>query len=328
MFACLKEAFSVMKRLLTAVSTVAVLCAAALAPAPASADSSQVAQAASAHGAGSLIDASSAFATGSSQRTSRAVEDGWRRTYEGLPGQVQQAVPPHLRPPVLATPADTGAPAGVAVAPAHDPSRPPESPRCSNCVAVTYDDGPVTGTTEQLLDTLKRKDVHATFFVLGQNANAHPEIVRRIRDEGHTIGSHSFSHADLAKQTEAGIAAQLDETNAALKDKGAVEAHWLRPPYGSYDSRVVAAAAARGMSLATWDVDTADWQHRNTATTCQKAVAGAREGSIILMHDIHQPTVAAAECVIDGLRAKGLNPVSLDEMIPRPEAGQVYTRAR
>ena len=101
----------------------------------------------------------------------------------------------------------------------------------------------------------------------------------------------------------------------------------MRPPYGSYDSRVASAAGERGMSLAIWDVDTADWQHRNPTTTCKRAVEGAREGSIILMHDIHQPTVDAAECVIDGLRAKGLNPVGLDEMIEHPEAGHVYTRA-
>lgn len=326
-----------MKRLLTAVTSATLLAAATLAPSPASADVSKVTQLALpqdakiisgdsfgpilVQGAGLPIDGSSAFIAGSSDRARIAVEDGWRRAYNGLPGQVKQAVPPHLRPPEPAKPAD------VTVAPAQEPAPSPVPPNCYNCVAITYDDGPVPGSTERLLDILKRKGVHATFFVVGRNANANPQILRRIRDEGHTIGNHSYSHPDLARQSDGAIAAQLDDTDAALQKQAGLDPHWLRPPYGSHNPRVASAAGARGMALAVWDVDTADWQHRNPATTCKRAVDGAREGSIILMHDIHQPTVDAAECVIDGLRAKGLNPVGLDEMIKRPEAGHVYTRA-
>ena len=326
-----------MKRLLTAVTSATLLAAATLAPSPASADVSKVTQLALpqdakiisgdsfgpilVQGAGLPIDGSSAFIAGSSDRARSAVEDGWRRAYNGLPGQVKQAVPPHLRPPEPAKPAD------VTIAPAQEPAPSPVPPKCYNCVAITYDDGTVPGSTERLLDILKRKGVHATFFVVGRNANANPQILRRIRDEGHTIGNHSFSHPDLARQSDGAIAAQLDDTDAALQKQAGLDPHWLRPPYGSHNPRVASAAGARGMALAVWDVDTADWQHRNPATTCKRAVDGAREGSIILMHDIHQPTVDAAECVIDGLRAKGLNPVGLDEMIKRPEAGHVYTRA-
>lgn len=326
-----------MKRLLTAVTSATLLAAATLAPSPASADVSKVTQLALpqdakiisgdsfgpilVQGAGLPIDGSSAFTAGSSDRARSAVEDGWRRAYNGLPGQLKQAVPPHLRPPEPAKPAD------VTVAPAQEPAPSPVPPKCYNCVAITYDDGPVPGSTERLLDILKRKGVHATFFVVGRNANANPQVLRRIRDEGHTIGNHSYSHPDLARQSDGAIAAQLDDTDAALQKQAGLDPHWLRPPYGSHNPRVASAAGARGMALAVWDVDTADWQHRNPATTCKRAVDGAREGSIILMHDIHQPTVDAAECVIDGLRAKGLNPVGLDEMIKRPEAGHVYTRA-
>lgn len=273
-----------------------------------------------AQGTGSPIDGSSSFVSGSSQRANNAVQDGWKRAYGSLPPQVQQAVPPQLRP------AEAPLPPEVTVVPAHEPSPAPEPPKCFNCVAITYDDGPVPGTTEQLLDTLKRKNVHATFFMVGQNADAYPQLVRRVRDEGHTIGNHSYSHPDLAHQADGAIAAQFDDTSAALERAAGVHPVWARPPYGSYDGRVAAAVGARGMSLAVWSVDTADWQHRNTATTCSRAVEGAHEGSIILMHDIHQPTVDAAECVIDGLRAKGLRPVSLEEMFRHPEPGHVYDR--
>lgn len=326
-----------MKRLCLAVSSALALVLAAGAPSAASADVAKVTQLATPNGAqvipghpfgpilakgeGLPIDASSAFIAKSSQRTSWIADDGWRRAYANLPAQAQEAVPPHLRP------TEEGTPAAITVEPVQEPSPAPEPAKCFNCVALTYDDGPVPGTTERLLDTLKRKGVHASFFVVGQNANAYPEILRRIRDEGHTIGNHSYSHPDMARQTDGTIAAQMDKTDAALTEQGGITPRWMRPPYGSYDSRVAAAAGARGMALAVWDVDTADWQHRNTATTCQRAVASAHEGAIILMHDIHEPTVAAAECVIDGLRAKGLKPVGLHEMIARPEAGHVYENA-
>lgn len=272
-----------------------------------------------AQGAGSPIDASSSFVSGSSQRLGRAAQDSWKRAYAGLPAQVQQAVPPELRP----TP-DASA-IQVTVVPVQEPSPAPEPPKCVDCVAITYDDGPVPGTTPQLLDILKRKNVQATFFVVGQNVAAYPEILRRIRDEGHTIANHTYTHPDLAHQADGTISAQLDDTNAAIKNAAGVSPQWMRPPYGSYDSRTSAQAGDRGMAVAMWDVDTSDWQHRNAATTCSRAVAGAQPGSIVLMHDIHQPTVDATECVIDGLRAKGLRPVGLEELIKRPEPGHVYT---
>ena len=151
-----------MKRLLTAVTSATLLAAATLAPSPASADVSKVTQLALpqdakiisgdsfgpilVQGAGLPIDGSSAFIAGSSDRARSAVEDGWRRAYNGLPGQVKQAVPPHLRPPEPAKPAD------VTVAPAQEPAPSPVPPNCYNCVAITYDDGPVPGSTERLLD--------------------------------------------------------------------------------------------------------------------------------------------------------------------------------
>ena len=136
-----------MKRLLTVVASVTLLAAAALSPTPASADVSKVTQLALpqdariipgdafgpilVQGAGLPIDGSSAFITGSSDRARSAVEDGWRRAFDGLPAQVKQAVPPHLRPPEPAKPAD------VTVVPAQEPSPSPVPPKCYNCVAIT-----------------------------------------------------------------------------------------------------------------------------------------------------------------------------------------------
>lgn len=245
-----------------------------------------------------------------------AVKNGWRGAYNALPPQARAGVPAPLRPP---TPKPGPEPAR-----AGGPSEPVPSPNCADCVAITFDDGPVP-ETNRLLDILARKGVHASFFVTGVNSARYPDTLRRVRDAGHTIGNHTDTHPALSRLSDGAIAHQIDVSNRTIKNVTGLTTRWIRPPYGDYDARVINMARERGLSLALWDVDTLDWQHRNPATTCSRAVSGASAGSIVLMHDIHAPTVDAAECVIDGLRAKGLRPVSLDEMMRTPEAGHVYT---
>lgn len=260
---------------------------------------------------------------GSSQGSSdlrEGADNAWRQGYNALPPQIRAAVPREFRP---SEPAEDAAPPAetVVVSPA-EPTPSPDT--CANCVALTFDDGPV-GDTDRLLDILKAKQAHASFFVVGTNAHAFPQIMQRMRDEGHTVGNHTYNHPDLQRIGDAAIGSQLDDTTAAIGSTTGLTPRWMRPPYGSYDARVTAASGNRGMAVAIWDVDTADWSHRNTQTTCSIAVNNATPGSVILMHDIHRPTVDAVECILDGLREKNLRAASLDEMIKAPEAGYVYT---
>ena len=111
---------------------------------------------------------------------------------------------------------------------------------------------------------------------------------------------------------------------AAIKAATGENPRWMRPPYGATNGTVDAAARTNGQAEALWAVDTLDWKDRNSEHVCEAAVSGAQPGSIVLMHDIHATTVDAADCVIDGLRAKGLEPVSLDRLIPNPQAGRQY----
>lgn len=204
------------------------------------------------------------------------------------------------------------------------PTKPRVSPGCTNCVAITYDDGPNTKTTNWLLDVLKRKDAEATFFVTGVNAASHPNTLRRIKAHGHTIGNHSYTHPELDKITYNEISSQLASTSDAVANATGQRPMWLRPPYGATNGAVAKAAANQGMAQALWNVDTLDWKHKSAKKTCRAAVRKAQAGSIVLMHDIHDPTVAAAECIIDGLRKKGLEPVSLDRMMGKPQPGRIY----
>lgn len=194
---------------------------------------------------------------------------------------------------------------------------------CANCVAITYDDGP-GAETNRLLDKLKAKNAHASFMVLAPSAEQHPELLKRMKAEGHTIGNHTKSHRQLNTLSYEQVSQEIDAGNAAIKKATGQGTRWVRPPYGATNATVDQVTRDKGVSQALWDVDTVDWKDRNSDHVCSSAVQGARAGSIILMHDIHPTTVDAADCVIDGLRAKGLEPVSLDRLLRTPVAGKRY----
>ncbi len=194
---------------------------------------------------------------------------------------------------------------------------------CANCVAITYDDGP-GAETNRLLDKLKAKNAHASFMVIAPSAEQHPELLKRMKAEGHTIGNHTKSHRQLNTLSPDQVSQEIDAGNAAIKKATGQSTRWVRPPYGATNATVDQVTRDKGVSQALWDVDTVDWKDRNSEHVCSSAVQGARAGSIVLMHDIHPTTVDAADCVIDGLRAKGLEPVSLDRLLRTPVAGKRY----
>ena len=194
---------------------------------------------------------------------------------------------------------------------------------CANCVAITYDDGP-GAETNRLLDKLKAKNAHASFMVIAPSAEQHPELLKRMKAEGHTIGNHTKSHRQLNTLSYEQVSQEIDAGNAAIKKATGQGTRWVRPPYGATNATVDQVTRDKGVSQALWDVDTVDWKDRNSEHVCSSAVQGARAGSIVLMHDIHPTTVDAADCVIDGLRAKGLEPVSLDRLLRTPVAGKRY----
>lgn len=195
--------------------------------------------------------------------------------------------------------------------------------KCTNCVALTYDDGPAPGTA-RLLDILRERGVTASFFLVGKNALLHPWLVYRMRAEGHTVANHTFSHPRLPQESSHAIRWELMAANAAILSSIGGLPRWMGPPYTDYDSRVISSSRDLGLSIAAWDVDPQDWLIHDADAVCETTVEQAQPGSIVVMHDVHPSTVDAAPCILDGLAEKGLRPVSLDEMIPYPIAGAVY----
>lgn len=142
------------------------------------------------------------------------------------------------------------------------------------CVALTYDDGPGPYTAK-MLDELTAAKVPATLFMLGQNAQAHPDLVRRAAETGQVVANHTWDHRDLARLDTATARWGIDTTAALLRRLSGQPVNLLRPPYGSYQPDT----AALGWPLVRWSVDTEDWKNRDVATTTQRAVSGARPGA-------------------------------------------------
>jgi len=183
-------------------------------------------------------------------------------------------------------------------------------------IALTFDDGPRVGQTDRLLDMLKARGVKATFFVTGQNAEAHPALIQRTVAEGHEVGNHSWNHPALSKLSAAAVTAQMRPTDAAIVKAGAPQPTIMRPPYGATTSALNRRLNSEfGQKVIMWSVDPLDWKVRNSAHVTREILTNTRPGSIILAHDIHATTVDAMPATLDALIAKGFKFVTVSELI-------------
>ncbi len=181
----------------------------------------------------------------------------------------------------------------------------------SKLVALTFDDGPSTATTPRLLDILQQKQVHVTFFVLGDLARRSPGIVHREQAEGHEVGSHTMYHNQLTKLSFADVRGEAAEMDRIFTEILGQVSPFTRPPYGSYNATV---GQALGQPMILWSVDPRDWADRNATTVCNRVLNSTVDGSIVLIHDIHATTVDAVPCIIDGLRARGFEFLTVSEL--------------
>jgi len=202
-------------------------------------------------------------------------------------------------------------------------------------IALTFDDGP-SGLTSRLLTELAARNVVATFFVLGQQVDAHPGIAARIVQEGHEIASHTYSHPELTRMSAAGIRSEFHRTREAIYNATGIIPAVFRPTYGAMNQTVQNVAAEFGYPIILWSVDTRDWESRNVNSILSHFVDGngnvrIREGDIILMHDIHAPTIDAAIRAVDILLANGFTFVTVSELLAdqgTPVPGGVYHHTR
>lgn len=191
-------------------------------------------------------------------------------------------------------------------------------------VALTFDDGPHGGLTPRVLDILGRYNAKGTFFVLGKNAKSNPALLRRMVSSGHEVGSHTWNHMNMSRNSRGMIEADLIRTNEAIVSACGVTPRVMRPPYGAGNASLASWVKERfGSTTVLWDVDTNDWRKPGVQTVINRAVNGARPGSIILVHDIHKSTVDAVEGIVKGLQARGFRLVTVSELMNK---GRSYAR--
>ena len=199
-------------------------------------------------------------------------------------------------------------------------------------IALTFDDGPHPVLTARLLDALAARGVVATFYVLGSQVSANPQLTARIVREGHELGNHSYSHPVFTRMGAAGVRTELVRTQDAIRQATGTVPATLRPPYGAQNAMVRSVAAELGYPLIMWSVDTRDWESRNVNAILSHFVDAQgniriRDGDIILMHDVHPTTIDAAIRAVDILLSAGFTFVTVSDLLDSPAGGTVIQRA-
>ncbi len=197
----------------------------------------------------------------------------------------------------------------------------PEKPM----MALTFDDGPGKRTNE-LLDVLEEYDAHATFFMLGKMIPGREDAIKRMSEIGCEIGNHSYDHPNLTSLGADGVSGQIGDTNSLLKQACGQAATVMRPPYGAVNDDV---ASGVKLPMVLWNVDTLDWETRDTQAVIDNVLCNADDGDIVLMHDIYDTTIDAAVALIPQLIDKGYQLVTVSEMAQARgitlENGGLYT---
>lgn len=188
----------------------------------------------------------------------------------------------------------------------------------TSLVALTFDDGPWPGQTEQILSILQERSVPATFFMLGMRIERAPDLARSVADAGHLIGNHTYWHVNLTTAQPDVAAWEIEGTNQAIAGVCGVRPTWIRAPGGHLGGPARTYIAQAGMRHALWTVDPQDWNEAMTPEqVAWNVISTTRPNAVIVMHDgggNQTTTIAALPMIIDSLRAMGYEFVTLDEL--------------
>lgn len=213
----------------------------------------------------------------------------------------------------------------------------PEQPKETNplhdgdkYMALTFDDGPTGnegGLTERLLDGLKERGVHSTFFMCGYRVKDFNSMMKRYLDEGHELGNHTMDHV-LAHKSSDGCYEQVKSNNELIESYTGQKPTVYRPCGGEYNDDVIASMKELGMPIILWNLDTLDWKYRDADSVRDHILEQAKDGSIVLEHDLYETTVDGVLQAIDILQEQGYAFVTVSELAEIKgvtlEAGKVY----
>lgn len=193
-------------------------------------------------------------------------------------------------------------------------------------LALTFDDGPDEVFTPQILDILKKYNVKATFFVMGEKVQYNKKIIKREFDEGHEIGNHTYTHINVSKQSYNTILKEITNTQEAIKSVTGTQPKVFRPPYRAVSRDMCKIIKDKDMNIVLWSyVDAKDWQSPGAYSIVKSIEDGVQNGCIILLHDYNKirnsksETVEALEIMIPDLLKKGYKFVTVSELIEHLE---------
>ncbi|MEV6161503.1 polysaccharide deacetylase family protein [Streptomyces sp. NPDC052052] len=198
--------------------------------------------------------------------------------------------------------------------------------RKAKCIALTFDAGPGKDTPH-LLDVLKEKKVHATFFLLGRNhVLKHPDTVRRIAAEGHEVANHTWSHEILTDKKPDEIRSELERTQVAIEEITGQKPRLMRPPQGRTDDTVSEISKELGLSQILWSATAKDYSTNDSALIRKRILDQASRDGVILLHDIYPGTVPAVPGIIDALQKQGYTFVTVPQLMApaEPVPGTIY----
>ena len=181
-----------------------------------------------------------------------------------------------------------------------------------NKVAITFDDGPNPEYTVELLEGLQKRGVKATFFVLGEEVERYPDILKAAYDDGHLIGVHSYQHVNFGQIGDAAALEQVEKTRQAIYDVTGEYTGYIRPPYGCWKKEL---DQELPMIEVLWDIDPLDWATKDADTVVKRVLQKCPDGSIILLHDASESSVCAAFTIIDTLQKQGYEFVTVEELM-------------
>lgn len=198
--------------------------------------------------------------------------------------------------------------------------------RKAKCIALTFDAGPGENTPH-LLDILKEKKVHATFFLLGKNhVKKYPDTVRRLAAEGHEVANHTWTHQILTDRKPAEIRAELEKTQDAIAEITGKKPRLMRPPQGRTDDTVSDISKDLGLSQILWSATAKDYSTNDSALIKKRILDQASKDGVILLHDIYKGTVPAVPGIIDALKKQGYTFVTIPQLMApaEPVPGTIY----
>jgi peptidoglycan/xylan/chitin deacetylase (PgdA/CDA1 family) len=184
-------------------------------------------------------------------------------------------------------------------------------------IALTFDDGPKPGMTEQLLATLTRERVRATFFVVGRDVTAHPDLAKKIVESGMQIENHSYTHPNLTLLNSSGVEAELLRTLASVRAATGKQMRYFRPPGGNVNEDVSRIAARLGLTPCMWTLNGEALENGSPNRLVEYIVSRATAGAIILLHNGRMTTVEALPKIIEGLRKRGFEFATVDDVMPQ-----------